>query len=231
MSHLHKDIINGNIPVKRLVWSSMDRLGSTVRRRKDIQEIPAEPGVYTFTSTKDHEQLLYIGQTKRLRHGSNALSVNACADRMPFNDPHTAAQSLWILRVEENMAFEFSGTPTTLNEDRRRGLEHMLQWKYHSEKGESPLVSHGRFHARYFRSGSRKSGKRGGLLPPGQINPASGPSSCPLELFGKPWERSWMGLSWSEPIEMIKERLGAVPTCSGLYKILEASTNRLLLHR
>ncbi len=184
--------------------------------------------VWHRVRTKDHEQLLYIGQTKRLRRRFNDLSVNACADRMPFNDPHTAAQSLWILRVEEKMAFEFSGAATELSDDKRRGLEHMLHWKYHSEKGESPFVSHGRFHARYFRSGSRESGKRGGLLPPGQINPASGPSSCPLELTGKPWERNWMGLSWSEPIELIKERLGSVPSCSGLYKILEASTNQLL---
>jgi predicted GIY-YIG superfamily endonuclease len=195
--------------------------------KKALKELPNSSGVYRVR-TKGREQLLYIGQTTGLRGRLSTLATHTFADLMPFNDPHTAAQSLWILRMEEKMGFECSASSTSLTEDKRRGLEHMLLWKYHSEKGQSLLCSHGRFHTRYFRSGSRKSGKRGGLLPPGRTNPAGGPSSRPLVLTGQPWAHDWMGLRWSPAINLLRKELASVPTTSGLYKLREASQNRLL---
>lgn len=190
--------------------------------------IPTSSGVYRVRP-KGWHQLAYIGQTKRgLRERLRTLAIHSHRNEIPFNDPHTAAPSLWILRVEEGMTFECSAAPTNAASQERRALEDMLLWKHRLERGESTLCNHGRFHPRYFRSGDRKTGKRGGKLPTGQTNPASGPSAPPLRPHGKPQDSDWMGLAWSS-LEVLRGiDLSSIPRGIGLYKIVDAIRGRLL---
>jgi hypothetical protein len=193
-----------------------------------FQGLPTSPGVYRVRPV-GLSQLAYIGQTKRgLRQRLRSLAIHTYRPEMPYNDPHTAAPSLWILRVEEGMTFECSGARTTLDGPERRALEDMLLWKHRVECGESTLCNHGRFHRLYFRSRDRKTGRRGGKLPPGQTNPASGPSKRPLLSQGKPDDDDWMGLPWSAPQRLKTADLRSVPLSKGLYKILDRGTHRLL---
>jgi hypothetical protein len=147
---------------------------------------------------------------------------------MPFNDPHTAAPGHWVLRVENGMTFECSAAPSELGHQERQCLEDMLLWKHRVEFGESTLCNHGRFHPNYSRSGSRESGKRGEKLPRGEINPASGSSTQPLQLNGKPQDIDWMGLSWSNMVELYTIDHLSIPEKNGLYKLLDVADSRLL---
>ena len=90
---------------------------------------------------------------------------------MPYNDPHTAAPSLWAWRHAEGFDFECSAAPVTLAEDanearkRRKGREFYLLWQYRLEFRASTRCNHGRFHPRYIKSTDRKGGLQGYRLP------------------------------------------------------------------
>ncbi len=193
-----------------------------------LQQTPTPGGLYRIRPC-GHAELAYIGQTRRnLLTRLRELSGPTYGDVMPFNDPHTAAQSLWVLRVEEGMEFECSVAPVSVGDQGRHAIENMLLWTHRLEFGESPLCNFGRFHPRYYRSTNRVRGQRGGKLPPGQTNPASGPSARPLELQGEPIDANWMGLFWSDLSALHTYDLLLAPECDGLYKILDESTHELL---
>lgn len=146
--------------------------------------ISAKPGFYRIRVV-DQSVLAYIGQTGRsLQRRLYELRwpLYASDTDMPWNDPHTAAQSLWALRIAEGMLFACSAAPAELDTPTRQIYEDMLLWRYRLEQGESTLCNHGRFHPRYSRSTNRKQGKRGGLLPTDEINAASRPSFPPLHV-------------------------------------------------
>src|SRR5882672_4486876 len=72
--------------------------------------LPRTPGVYRVRAT-DSDELFYIGQTGRnLRERLSQLRHHTLANpfEMPYNDPHTAAPSLWAWRKEEGFEFECS---------------------------------------------------------------------------------------------------------------------------
>jgi hypothetical protein len=209
----------------RLSWTDWIPLDAPVSA---FRQIPTSASVYRIRPV-GHIVLAYIGQTQRgLRERLRMLSLHTYVEEMPFNDPHTAAQSLWVLRIENEMAFECSAAPVALNQTHLRGLEDMLLWKHRIESGQSTLCNYGRFHPNYRRSGNRGSGQQGGKLPPGQINPASGSCSQPLQLVGKPQDGNWMGLNWSPPGLLSEDRLRSVPDGSGLYKLFDPTEPRLL---
>ena len=57
--------------------------------------LPKCPGAYRVKPLGE-DQLAYIGQTGRdLRERLRDLCLNTLKLEMPFNDPHTAAPSLW----------------------------------------------------------------------------------------------------------------------------------------
>lgn len=173
--------------------------------------------------------LAYIGQTGRsLRERLSSLCRHALSPVMPFNDPHTAAPSLWAIRHSEGVDFECSaasaGTPKRL----REGLECYLLWKYRQERGESTLCNHGRFHALYYKSGPRSSNRRGGLLAGGMSNPAGGASLPALPFTGSPPDRDWMGLGWSPLKTLDSVGVSSAPRLPGLYKLLSQAGDELL---
>ena len=174
-----------------LGWSPWVALQGSLQ---DHQVLQSAAGVYRVRVT-GRAQLTYVGQTGRsLRQRLRSLARHTFAEAMPFNDPHTAAPGHWALRVEEGLAFECSAAAVSLAKADRLGLEDRLLWMYRVEQGASTLCNHGRFHARYTKSKSRSSGKRGAKLPPDEANPAGGSSQRPLQLQAAPRARDWMGL-------------------------------------
>jgi hypothetical protein len=142
---------------------------------------------------------------------------------MPFNDPHTAAPSLWAWRNAEKYQFECSAAPVDLDTRTRLGLEAWLLWQHRLEHG-STLCNFGRFHPHYVKSRDRKTQRRGGRLGPGAVNPAGGPTSTPLRIQGQPVSADWMGLPWG-PWVPLHEAAGAGP---GLYRIAAGDSAGLL---
>ena len=134
-------------------------------RKEEFREIPREPGLYRINPIgKDF--LMYIGETRRTVHERiNELHQTLTrSDLMPWNDPHTAAPSLWAWQDAEGFEYECSATPLDASQSGRRGMESFLLYRYRQEYGESTLCNFGRFHPRYRKSTNRKENKRGGKL-------------------------------------------------------------------
>lgn len=196
--------------------------------KKLLSQLPAKPGLYKVRPV-GADFLVYIGQTGRSlkeRMQSQLREYLKSDTEMPFNDPHTAAPSLWAWRDAEGWDFECSVTvlefPALEKEQgkqMREGVESYLLWKYRVERGESTYCNFGRFHPDYVKSASRKSGKRGGRLPEGQKNPAWGTSFPPAEIFGNPTGEDWMHEVWSVPQRLCADEItvGNIPGC---YRII-----------
>jgi len=182
--------------------------------------LPIEPGVYRVRPV-DGNCLMYVGQTGRsLRQRLSELSkYRKTSDLMPYNDPHTAAPSLWAWRDATGMDFECSGAPLPGADTRtREAVECSLLWHYRLEYGSSTLCNFGRFHPNYLKSKDRSSGQRGGRLPEGCTNPGGGPSLPALSPGGSPCSPDWMGLDWTDAVPL---RDGSeAPDRPALYRIL-----------
>jgi len=187
-----------------------------------------EAGLYRIKAT-GQRKLFYIGQTRRLRARMlSELIPPTLQEQMPFNDPHTASQSLWVWRVEEGLEYELSVARSYLPDREREGLECFLIWQYRKEAGETTQCNLGRFHPRYHRSSNRKQGIRGGFLPEGSINSASGPCCQPLQDKGDFLDKDWMGLDWSHAAVLNYASVECVPSVPGVYKILSSQSQELL---
>ena len=60
---------------------------------------------------------------------------------MPWNDPHTAAPSLWAWQDAEGFEYECSAAPLDASINGRRGMESYLLYRYRQERGESTLCN------------------------------------------------------------------------------------------
>ena len=193
------------------------------------EALPAKPGVYRVRPA-DGDYLMYIGQTGRtLRQRLSELSkYRKAPELMPYNDPHTAAPSLWAWRDATGLDFECSGAPlpTTTDAPTREVIECYLLWQYRLEYGSSTLCNFGRFHPNYQKSRGRSSGQRGGRLPDGTVNPAGGPSLPPLQPAGSPCSANWMSLSWSE-FHALRRPLD-IPRRPGLYRIMSVEDDDVI---
>lgn len=208
-----------------LEWTPWIKFSDVDDYRKTITQLP---GLYRIKPV-GIDKLSYLGHTGRsLRERVvGQLIKHTLSDEMPFNDPHTAAPSLWAWRDAEGMEFEFSIAPIDLPKRQREGLECYLLWKYRLEYGESTMCNHGRFHKDYEKSKNRKKGIRGGKLISG-INPAWGESYSPLRIKGMPIDRDFMGLNWSHEKPLIIEDIIKVENLPGVYKLYDPSNETLL---
>jgi len=193
--------------------------------------LPLGPGVYRVRPV-GQSRLVYIGQTGRSvrgRLGDLCRTTLRNPLIMPFDDPHTAAPSLWALKEAEGMDFECSGAPVAVPKQVREAMECYLLWQYRLESGESTLCNHGRFHPRYLKSGVRKSGVVGRRLhDEDPINPAGGPSAAPLQPQGHPADSAWAGREWSNLRPLTPRNIVSIPPRPGLYKLLAAGCQEAL---
>src|SRR4051812_42041532 len=92
-------------------WRGLSWTPWAALERQPIRETAvAQPGVYRIRRRGDHQgRLTYIGQTGRdLRERLLGLAAGVNGTDAPFNDPHTTAPHLWLLRQLNGAAFEFS---------------------------------------------------------------------------------------------------------------------------
>jgi hypothetical protein len=124
---------------------------------------------------------------------------------------------------------ECSAAPLDASAAGRKGMEAFLLSTYRQERGESPLCNFGRFHPRYRKSTIRRECLRGGKLAEGhKDNPAGFPSIAPLEPTGKPGDRDWMGLEWTEWKPLAAENTRDVAAGAGLYLLADAGSQEIV---
>jgi len=198
--------------------------------KHEFRQIPKEPGVYRIRAV-NKDFLMYIGETQRTVHErlNELRHTLKRTDLMPWNDPHTAAPSLWAWHDAKNYEYECSAAPLDASTSGRRGMEAFLLYKYRQERGESTLCNFGRFHPRYRKSTNRKEGQRGGRLAEDQKdNPAGWPGLEPLEVVGKPGDRDWMGLEWTDLVPLASENIRKVAPGAGLYLLADAGSQEIV---
>jgi hypothetical protein len=197
----------------RLDWSEWIPFSEDRTRLKGL---PKASGIYQIRQAAS-DTLCYIGETGRdLRERLSSALKGVLGDTMPYNDPHTAAPGLWCYR-QEGYDFECRVAHIELSTRDRRSLETLLIWQHRLQHGESPLCNLGRFHSRYTKSGSRKSGERGqALRDTDKSNPAGDSSAKPLKPSGDAFGEDWMGLTWTPFFEL---RESDPPPTAGLYRI------------
>jgi hypothetical protein len=180
------------------------------------------PGLYRIRIS-DQPTLAYIGQTGRdLRQRLGDLRRNTMALVMPFNDPPTAAPSLWAWHDAKGYMYECSVAACDMHRRKRLAIECWLLWKYRLETGGSTLCNYGHFHPSYVKSKNRKTQFRGGRREDESGRIAS---SSPLPPSGRATGPDWMGLEWSGRFSLATIPGGAYPA---LYRIFDAKTEKLL---
>jgi len=143
-------------------WLSLDR--QSVARHALLEQ-----GVYRIRAA-GAAALVYIGQTGRtLRSRLHALRRNVERDAPPFNDPHTAAPHLWLLRRHGGVDFEFSCAAITGSSITLRGTEDMLLWLHRVVLNRSTVANYGRFFPGWARPSNRSEGRALARLTDGPI--------------------------------------------------------------
>jgi hypothetical protein len=162
-----------------LQWTEWVPLQSAAIRRAVTHP---GPGVYRIRYEGGNPNcFVYIGQTGRnLCERLCALARRVNGQECPYNDPHTAAQHLWLLRRLDKVQFECSGAPIDAprpgnpNTARQilRGTEDMLLWRHRVDVNQSAVANYGRFYPGYGRPSNRSEGRMTARLKAGapQIN-------------------------------------------------------------
>ena len=194
-------------------WSSLHWTEWVPFHGGDFKALPTAAGIYRVR-VRDQNQLAYIGQTGRnLRERLSDLRRNTLAKEMPFNDPHTAAPSLWAWRDAEGYEYECSAFTSGADAQNRQAIECWLLWQYRLESGGSTLCNHGHFHPHYVKSKDRKTGFRGHRLeaPGDHIQSTTGLTNS---------DDGSMGLDWTDWQQL--DELD-VPNSPGVYRIADGT--------
>jgi hypothetical protein len=211
-----------------LSWSPWVPLMTTEEEFKILKE----PGVYRIKPVNEN-YLIYIGQTGRnVRSRLNELRRTLRnTDGMPWNDPHTAAPSLWVWHQTNGFEYDCSAACWYASVNEREGLESYLLYKYRQEYGESTLCNFGRFHKRYIKSTGKPrknmaTARKGYRLEAGaEDNPAGGSSSSPLKPRGKPGDEDWMGLTWNDRQLLNVNNTSRILKGDGLYFLIDPASD------
>ena len=197
-------------------WSTWIPLGAPASA---FRILPAIAGFYRVRAV-NRSGLVYVGQTGRsLRERTRALAVHAyrSADSPPWNDPHTAAPGLWAYRLEEDLDYEISVTPSERDYPERQSKEDELLFRHRVAHESSTLCNHGRFHPLWDRPSNRAGRRAMQRRSDSDPNPAGGPSLTPVQLRGHPIDEDWLGLSWSptRPLAAME-----APNVPGVYRLI-----------
>lgn len=200
---------------------------------KELSEIPTNEGLYRVRHV-EREGLEYIGETGRNVHRRvMALARGAYADEMPYRDPHVGAPCMWAVRQEDGPTFEVSYiTPDEATDKAtRKSIEAALIASYRRTVGKSPTGAFSRIIPGYKMSSYSKNEDRGGPLPEGESESYAEPGIPPLEWqsYEEPIAVDWMGLDWSEPLELAKVST-TVPAADGVYRIWDSTSQYLLTY-
>ena len=166
-------------------WSQWIPLESPIQVYQN--HITKNPGLYRVRITHNRK-LAYIGQAGRdLRERTRQLFSKVSNDRYdpPWDDPHTAAASLWAWRIENDYRYEVSVFAIDLETRERKCLEDILLYEYRLEVKESTLANHGRCHPKWTKPGNKKTNKRMEQVLE-ENNPSWGKSLTPVDEVGKP---------------------------------------------
>jgi len=197
----------------QLSWSKWIPLKSELTTYQ--QYISNKPGIYRVRSNS-FSGLIYIGQTGRnLRERTRALAkhVYNSFDNPPWNDPHTAAPTLWAFRHEEQFDYEVSvAIKEDCNVAMRQSHEDYLLYLHRVEYGYSTLANHGRRHPLWTKPSNKSKNRRMTPEPVKRLYPSISKPGLNDEFRST----KWLGLVWSEPCA-IKDI--QPPNDSGVYKI------------
>lgn len=198
--------------VDELRWSSWADLADPSARRA----APTTGGLYRVRMTGE-PTLAYVGQTGNLRRRLGDLSA-LYRDEIPYNDPHTAAPCLWVLRVHHGASFQFSVAEFDGSAVDRKARECVEISRHRCEMGASPLANFGRMPEGWVKStGNNSSLARRGALRRGHPAPTAHRTAdfpCIFDPSGDPVSAQWAGLIWSPWLP-----LDAAPAGTGLYRV------------
>jgi hypothetical protein len=161
--------------------------------------VPEVPGLYRVRVI-ENSGLAYVGQSSNLRQRLSHLSA-LYRDEMPFNDPHTAAPCLWVMRTVQGAAFEFSVAEVSGSVVELKTAECVVVSEHRAEFGCSPTANFGRMPDGWVKSsGNNKRLVEAGRLIRGYQDPRASRSvdhAQVLDFSREPTALDWAGLGWS----------------------------------
>lgn len=182
-----------------------------------------DPGLYRVRHDV-YDGLIYIGESGRSVRGRiRALIRGVFDEEMPYSDPHTASPSLWAIANEYGPGFEVSvATPPAAEDDQqRKAIEDALIAVHRRETGTNLVGNFGRMPPGYEKSTQRSRGDRGEQSDDANRSYRDGIDPLPWEDPEALTADDWMGLSWSEPLDL-EATTGEIPSYGGVYRLWES---------
>lgn len=186
---------------------------------------PRVPGLYRVRRIGT-SSLAYVGQSSNLRQRLSQLAV-LYRDEIPFNDPHTAAPCLWVMRTVQGAAFDLSVAEVPGDVVALKTAECVVVSQHRAEFGRSPVANFGRMPDGWIKSSgnNRRLAETGRLVRGRQDSRGvrSVDHAQVLDASRDPTASDWAGLPWSP--------WGSAPLAEpvlGVYRIRRAGENRLV---
>ncbi len=184
--------------------------------------IPAKPGIYRVRAKQGSHfktGLFYIGQTgTSLRQRIYSLRNNAFrVSPKPWNDPHTAAPTLWAYRTENHYQFEVSVIEKHLSKTSRQCFEDYLIFCHRGHHNFSPTANFGVSHPLWNKPSNRATG-RAMKKRKSRACSTSLPRATQINRMDAP---DWLGLEWHGPKSLAT---ADPPPDPGVYKFTMGGT-------
>ena len=195
-----------------LNWSEWIPLDSDIKEFK--QSVSSEPGFYRIRAT-NQDGLFYIGQTGRnLRERTRQLSIHTFRKVTPWNDPHTAAPTLWAYRNEEGFDFQVSVAVSHFQDAERQCFEDYLIYCHRKYFDFSPTANFGVCHPLWNKPSNKKAGR---IMEKNKVKSATSSLGAPTNT-NQFDSLKWLGLNWSEALPFSEFKPSRE---SGVYKITD----------
>lgn len=177
-------------------WSSWQPLRGAQRDHA----VSNSAGLYRIRR-QDRSDLLYIGQSGRLKARLGDLQA-VFRDAIPYNDPHTAAPCLWVLRVHDGAELEVSVRDAPSDVAARKALECVEVSLHRRDLGVSPYANFGRMPQGWVKSSQNNAKlKARGALRRGYQDASMTRSRdyrSVLDAARSPAGSDWAGFEWTD---------------------------------